>query len=345
MKSTATLVLILIFSAAGAVFGQGGAQGGAAQGGAAQGGGRGGQQAPAPLTETVATSIPGVIAAGTKITPIKDGFQGTEGPITLPDGSLIFTETNANRITKIDKDNNVTTFLENTNGSNALAFDTRGRLISVQTVAGNTKVGVIYPRGSEAVLAENFDGKPFPRPNDLVVTKAGGVYFTDMPQGNPTTAESLTPAVYFIPPGGQVKRAAEGIERPNGIQLSRDERTLYDNNVQVESMLAFDIQADGSLTTRRNFAKYENVTRNAQGVINSQADGIAVDNAGRVYSAMPGGVQVFSPQGAYLGLIPTSRRVQNMAFAGADKKTLYMVGSGAAWKTQMVAEGFKDRAK
>src|SRR5687767_711654 len=89
-------------------------------------------QAPAPpvAAETTATAIPGVIAGGTKIEVIKSGFAGTEGPIGLPDGSLIFTETQANRITKIDKDNNITPFLENTNGSNGLAFDSKGRLIS-----------------------------------------------------------------------------------------------------------------------------------------------------------------------------------------------------------------------
>ena len=92
-----------------------------------------GAQPPPPATDTVAPDIPGVVAAGTKVQVIKEGFQGTEGPIALPDGSLIFTETNANTITKIDKDNNITTFLENTNGSNGLAFDAKGRLISVQT--------------------------------------------------------------------------------------------------------------------------------------------------------------------------------------------------------------------
>ena len=56
---------------------------------------------PPPATETTAPNIPGVVAAGTKVEVIKEGFQGTEGPIGLPDGSLIFTETNANRITKI----------------------------------------------------------------------------------------------------------------------------------------------------------------------------------------------------------------------------------------------------
>jgi gluconolactonase len=87
----------------------------------AQGGGQ-----PPPATDTVAPAIPGVVAGGTKVQVIKEGFQGTEGPIGLPDGSLIFTETNASRITKIDKDNNVSTFLENSNGSNGLAFDAKG---------------------------------------------------------------------------------------------------------------------------------------------------------------------------------------------------------------------------
>jgi gluconolactonase len=317
----------------------------AAPGGAGQ---RGGQQAaPAPLTETTAPSIPGVIAAGTKVTPIKDGFQGTEGPITLPDGSLIFTETNASRITKIDKDNNISTFMENTNGANAMAFDTKGRMIAVQTMPGSMRVGVIYPKGSEAVFTDNFEGKPYLRPNDLVVTKAGGVYFTDMGGGGGGAAATpaLPNSVYFIPPGGRVMRVVEGVDRPNGIQLSRDERVLYLNNAGGEYLLAFDIQPDGRLSNRRNFAKYEGVTANAQGVVNSQADGLAIDSEGRVYAAMPNGVQVFSPQGQHLGTIPTSRRVQNLAFAGADKKTLYMVGSGAAFKVQMTAQGFKDRAK
>src|SRR6187549_311546 len=74
---------------------------------------QGGGQAPPVATETTATAIPGVVAAGTKIEVIKGGFTGTEGPIGLPDGSLIFTETQANRITRIDANNQTSTFLEN----------------------------------------------------------------------------------------------------------------------------------------------------------------------------------------------------------------------------------------
>jgi gluconolactonase len=301
-----------------------------AQGGR-QGGGRQGAPPP-PATDTVAPAIPGVVAAGTKVSVIKEGFQGTEGPIAHPDGSLIFTETQASRITRIDKDNNVSTFLENTNGSNGLAFDAKGRLISVQTTPGSTRVGVIYPKGSEATLAEGFPG----RPNDLVVTKNGGIYFT-VPGGD-------TPVVYYIPPGGTATKVVEDIENPNGIQLSRDERTLYINNTRGEYLIAYDILPDGRLTNKRNFGKYEGVTKTDTGVT-SGADGLAIDNDGRVYAATSAGVQVFSPQGQHLGTIPLSRSPQNLAFAGPDKKTLYVVGRGAAYRIQMQSQGFRGRAK
>jgi gluconolactonase len=302
------------------------------------------QAPPPPATDTIAPDIAGVVAGGTKITVVKEGFDGTEGPIALPDGSVVFAETNASRITRIDKGNKVTTFLENTNGSNGLAFDSGGRLISVQTTPGRTGVGVIYPKGSEATLASNFEG----RPNDLTVDKKGGAYFTvptaiAQPGGAPP-ATPFVPAVYYIAPGGTAVRVADGIELPNGILLSRDERTLYINNTRGEYLLAFDVQPDGQLRNRRNFAKDEGVTRADAGVA-SGADGLAVDNDGRLYAATAVGVQVFSAQGRHLGTIPVSRSPQNLAFAGPDKKTLYIVGRGAAYKVQMLAQGFLGRAK
>ena len=302
-------------------------------------------QAPAPpATETVAPGIPGVVAAGAKVTVIKEGFNGTEGPIAAPDGSSLFTETNASRIIRIDRNNAVTTFLENTNGSNALAYDQRGRLISVQTTPGRARVGIVYPPGQEATLADGFDG----RPNDLVIRKNGGVYFTvpgPLPApGGAAPSAPFVPVVYYIPPGGKMLKVADGIENPNGVQFSPDERTLYINNTRGEYLLAFDVQPDGTLTNRRNFAKYEGVTKTDAGVA-SGADGLAIDSAGRIYAATAAGVQVFGTDGKHLGTIPVSRSPQNLAVAGPDKKTLYIVGRGAAFKVQMLSQGFKGRAK
>ena len=303
---------------------------------------------PAP-TATATPAIAGVAAAGTPVEVIKSGFTGTEGPIGLPDGSLIFTETQANRITRIDKDTNQTsTFLESTNGSNGLGFDAKGRLISVQTVPGQTRIGVIYPKGAVATLTDNFEGKPYGRPNDLVVAKNGAVYFSEpgpnATPGQPPSPPPLPPAVYYVSPAGRVSRVADGIERPNGVMLSADEKTLYVNNTSGEYLLDFDVTPDGSLGARRNFAKYSKVTTSPAGV-NSGADGLAIDAEGRVYAATAAGVEVISAQGQTLGVIPVSLAPQNIAFAGADKKTLYIVGRGAAFKVRLLTAGYAGRAK
>jgi gluconolactonase len=310
----------------------------------------GAQQPPPAATDTVATAIAGVVAAGTKIEVIKSGFTGTEGPIGLPDGSLIFTETQANRITRIDKDTGATSvFLESTNGSNGLGFDAKGRLLSVQTTPGQTRIGVIYPKGSVATITDSFEGKPYGRPNDLVVAKNGGVYFSEpgpnATPGQPAPVPPLTPAVYYVSPAGKVARVAEGIDRPNGVMLSADEKTLYVNNTNGEYLLAFDVKADGTLGARRNFAKYGKVTAAPSGGVVSGADGLAIDAQGRVYACTAAGVEVFSAKGEALGVIPVSLPPQNIAFAGADKKTLYIVGRGSAFKVRLLTEGYKGRAK
>jgi gluconolactonase len=293
-----------------------------------------GQVPPPPATETVAPNIPGVIAGGTRIQVIKEGFRGTEGPIALPDGTLIFTETAESRITRIAADGSTSTFLENTNETNGLAFDAKGRLIGVQRAAGKQGIAVLYPKGSEAVLASSIDGKPFDRPNDLTVDKKGGVYFTDPNPG----------LVYYVVPGGKTIKVAEGITRPNGILLDRDEKVLFVNDSRGEYLVAFDVRPDGTVHNRRNLAKYEGVQRTKDG-IESSADGLAIDSEGRIYVGLPLGVQVLGPQGQHLGTIPVSKRVQNLAFAGPDKRTLCLVGSGAAFKVQMLAQGFMGRAK
>ena len=303
--------------------------------------------APPPATSTVAPGIPGVVTAGTTVQVIKEGFNGTEGPIALPDGTVAFTETNANRILKIDAQNNVTTYLENSNGSNALSFDARGRLFSVQTVPGSTRVGIIAPANAVATIVEVPGG----RPNDLIVDKTGGIYYTvpgpSVPPGQQAPPPgSFAPAVYYIPPGKPAVKVADGIQFPNGVILSRDEKTLYIANTQGDSLIAFDVTSPGMITNRRDLAKYEGVTKNPQtGNLVSGADGMAIDSEGRIYVATAAGVQVFTDKGQYLGTIPTSRAPQNIAFAGPDKKTLYIVGRGAAWKVQMLSQGPRERAK
>ncbi len=190
------------------------------------------------------------------------------------------------------------------------------------------------------------EGKPFQRPNDLVLDKRGGVYFTDIGVvAKADKADPARPAVYYITPEGKLTRIANDIERPNGVQLSPDEKTLYVANTAGEYILAYDIAADGSVGARRNFAKLDGLQKTETGGISSGADGLAVDAEGRLYVASNLGVQVFNAKGEALGVITVPQKPQNLAFAGKDKKTLYVVGRGAAYSIATLSAGFSGRAK
>jgi gluconolactonase len=301
----------------------------------------------AQAQDRIATAIPGVAAAGTRIELIKEGFDGTEGPLALPDGSLIFTETTGNRITRIGADGSTSTYLDNSNGANGLGFGTGGALYAVQV--REPRVGIVAPTDKARTLADQWDGLPFGRPNDLVVGRNGNVYFTD--SGAPPGARGAQPAkavakpaVYRIPPSGKLERVAADVERPNGIQLSPDEKTLYVANTQGEHVLAYDVAPDGTIGKRRDFARLAGWSKGETGW-SSGADGLAVDAAGRLYVASNVGIEVFGPRGEALGVIALPKKPQNLAFAGPDKHTLYVVGRGAAYRIALLAQGYEGRAK
>jgi gluconolactonase len=120
---------------------------------------------------------------------------------------------------------------------------------------------------------------------------------------------------------------------------------LYVSDTNGEAVIAFDVQPDGSARNKRAFAMLEGARKTANGVA-SGADGITVDAAGRLYVTANSGVQVFSPEGQRLGTIPVPKgRMQSVAFAGSDKKTLYITGDNIVYKVAMQAEGFKGRPK
>jgi len=292
--------------------------------------------------DTDAPDIPGVVAGGTKVQLIRDLFQSTEGPIAMPDGSLLFTEQDAGdgALVKIDKDGNISTYLENTNRTIGLAYDPKGRLIGAQSRI--PRIAVLAP--TRMTLASEYGGQPLVFPNDLVIDKKGGIYFTDQVNERfRPPPPGRKPLLFYIRPDGQLVKVSEEVTRPNGVMLSPDEKILYATNGPV--IVAFDVQPDGALRNFRNWATLVGLPRNEAGIVTGGADGVAIDAAGRFYAATGAGVQVFSPQGQHLGTIPTPLPPQAIAFAGPDKKTLYVVGRGAVWKIAMIAQGYLGRAK
>ena len=104
-------------------------------------------------------------------------------------------------------------------------------------------------------------------------------------------------------------KAGEGIDNPNGIQLSRDEKTLYVNNTRGEYLHRVRHPGRRHAREQAQLRQVPGPTKGDKGLA-SGADGLAVDSEGRVYVAInsTGGVQIFSPEGQYLGTIPTSSR-------------------------------------
>lgn len=293
--------------------------------------------------DTIAPDIPGVVAGGARVQLIRDMFQSVEGAIAMPDGSLLFTEQDNGdgALVKIDKDGKISTFLENTNRTIGLGYDPKGRLIGAQS--RTPRVGVLNP--TRMTLAEEFEGQPLVFPNDLTIDKKGGIYFTDQVNSRfRPPPPGRKPLIFYVrPEDGKLIKVSEEVTSPNGIILSPDEKTLLASN--GPTIAAFDVQPDGTLRNFRTFATLVGLTRNAQGQVQGGADSICVDGAGRLYASTGVGVQVFSPQGQHLGTIPTPLPPQSVAFAGPDKKTLYVVGRGAVYKIAMLAQGLPGRAK
>jgi gluconolactonase len=311
------------------------------------------------LREVTVTEIPGVVRAGAVWKLVWQGTDNADGIVGTKDGGLLFAQEQPNRISKLDgQTNKVSAFLEDTHGTGALTVDSKGRIFGVERTCTDpgkqpdkctepTAVAELAPE--RKILADGFvgkgpgDGKSLGRLNDLIVDKKGGFYFNGA-------------ALFYLNPAGKVSTIGENI-RTNGITLSPDEKTLYATN--GGTIVAFDVQPDGSVRNQRDFAKLE------AGVVGGAGDGMTIDAAGRIYVTTGPGVQVLGPEGKYLGVIPTPRGVISVAFSGPGKKTLYVVGGGALgpggkeiatapgvrnnaksiYEITMIAEGFKGRVK
>ena len=307
------------------------------------------QSAPNTVVLRPAPDIPGIIQGGTLPEIVVRGLRSADDPLWLPNIGLVFSDSQSNRVARLDANGQVTTFVGDLHGPLGMTFDRQGRLISLQTQAGFRGPRIIWPAGKEAMAADNFEGTPFGRPNDIVSDAKGGVYFSDLPMP-PLPPGTMAPAVYYVPPGGAPIRVAENIGRPNGLQLSRDERTLYVNDTAGINIHAFDVLPDGRLANRRVFANYvgRDTSVAASDAPRSNADGLVVDEDGRLYGLTEAGIEVVGPSGQHVGVIPVwciTRRCQNLTFGGPDKRTLYVAGGGTLLRIQMLARGFGDRVK
>ena len=291
---------------------------------------------PPPPLPPASTEIPGVIAAGQtwKVVWSWEG-NNADGIIAGEGGAMLFANNDASNVMKLDPATGLATIIhDDANTGGALSRSKNGALF---LVSRGLSSGIVQLEPQRKVLASSFRGEPLECVggvlNDLAADSRGGVYITITGSG-----------LFYANPQGVVSQYGDGILGANGVVLSPDERTLYVTNGAV--VIAFDVQADGSLTKQREFGKL----RGGQG-----GDGSAVDQQGRVYVATGTSVDVFAPNGEFLGSIAGPPGLHGTAFGGADKKTLFGIVFYGGWGTPSarnqvvaiptIAQGYTGRAK
>jgi sugar lactone lactonase YvrE len=286
-------------------------------------------------------AIPGVIAAGQTWKTVWTGTgNNADGPIATADGGMLFAQNTNSRILKLDANGKESYPYTGTSTSGSVTASKTGELYVLQRALPQ-QIWQLEPK--RQLLASMYDGEPIDCAggllNDMTADNKGGVYFT---KGG----------VYHADAKGVVTQYGT-LTGANGIILSPDGKTLYVTGRLATTpteaapaggppagrpggLVAYDVQADGSLTNERQFALVGN-------------DGSAVDEQGRIYTTGGGGVQVVDKTGKFLGEIPSPLPLITVAFSGPDKKTLYGVANNQQYveifTIPMIAQGYKGRAK
>lgn len=289
---------------------------------------------------------PKILPADAKLELLWNDGEFTEGVAVAKDGIVYFSDIailakNPGRIMKFDPNTKTTTVhVADSGQSNGLFFTADGKLIA----ACGANVGLralceATPDGKMKVLVDNFGGKKFNAPNDLVIHPRGWIYFSDPRYVGKEPLQLDRQRVYRYGPDGQVHRATNDIAKPNGVILSPDARTLYvaetDNGttgLEPEgtkpqpvryTLNSYPINADGSLGQKKvlvDFGKEMGI------------DGMTTDVQGHIYAAIRHptrhGIAAYTPAGKEIVFIPMEPLPTNCTFGKGDEANVLYITAG-----------------
>lgn len=263
------------------------------------------------------------VAPGAAITKEPGDYLFTEGPLMLRDGRLIFSDIPANKVYSL-KDGKVTIFRDPSDNANGNFLDKEGNVISCEH--GSRKVTKTDLTGKVSTVVAEFEGKKLNSPNDVYISKNGRIYFTDPPYAiRPNQQEQAYNGVYLVK-DGKVTILAKDFNRPNGIVLSPDEKTLYVADSAKGHLRSFKVLQDGTVDSGKIFVETPG------------PDGLRVDSTGRVWSASSNGVNVISPEGQILEVIKFPETPSNLCFS-RDGKTLFVTARKGLYSVKVTVKG------
>ncbi|MCG2460487.1 SMP-30/gluconolactonase/LRE family protein [Flavobacteriaceae bacterium F89] len=270
---------------------------------------------------------------------VASGFEWTEGPLWIKEGGyLLFSDIPNNRVLKLDSNNKVSVYLEQSGltgnnpkgkepGSNGLLLDSNDHLVLAQH--GDRRIARMeapldHPAPNFSTIVDNYEGKKLNSPNDAVYDKAGNLYFTDPMYGLPKGMDDPTKELNFQGVYCHLKTGVtillDTLTRPNGIALSPDEQKLYVavSDEKHAVWYQYNLVAPGEVNGKQLFYDVTNLI----GIEGQQGlpDGMKINNNGYVFASGPGGLWIFNPEAKAIARIHTGRLTSNCAFSGDEKK-------------------------
>jgi gluconolactonase len=269
-----------------------------------------------------------VTADGATLQLISNQFSFTEGPATDKEGNVFFTDQPNNKIWKYDTDGNLSVFLSDAGRSNGMFFDEDGNLISCADE--HNQLWSISPEGKVSVLVKGFHGHLFNGPNDVFVTPAGAIYFTD-PYYQRSYWTRKAPdldgqKVYFLKEKNDAVVVINDLKKPNGIVGTPDGKYLYVADIEGNKTYKYVVAEDGMLKDQKVFTD--------QG-----SDGMTIDNEGNIYLT-GNGVTVYNPEGKKIEHIDVPAKwTGNITFWGKERNYLFITASENIFIIKMKVKG------
>ncbi len=285
----------------------------------------------------------GLIPMNASVERLYTGTRWSEGPVWFGDGHyLVWSDIPNNRMLRWTEETGaVSEFRKPSNFSNGNTRDRQGRLVSCEHFT--RRVTRTEYDGTITVLADKFEGKRLNSPNDVVVKSDGSVWFSDPAFGilsdyEGERAPSEVPMAFYRldPATGKLTVVADGMDGPNGLCFSPDEKLLYvvESASRPRRTWVFDVVGD-KLANKRPFADCGEL---------GTPDGWRCDERGNVWAGWGmgeglDGVRVFAPDGTPILHIDLPERCANLCFGGKYHTRLFMAASHSLYSVYTSVRG------